>query len=187
MLQVSGSNLIDLRSLLVDILSESGLLLQSNIPIDAMPGANGILRGKFKTPTEEFKIQLKGKTKSGQNFTRLSHTSFKASNIVLLTISAGFDFTATVGNKTAPIRLYLYSKAATDTYYLNAVSTYGGISVSPSSVALPMGMNTTISLQHTLPGNADKLIGKLVTITVKVTMAKSAESKEHQIEMMYVP
>ena len=187
MLQLSGSKLLDSESMLIDILSESGRLLQENLPIDLMPGARGILRGKIKTPDEKFKIQLKGKTKSGQNFTRLSQTSFMASNIVLLTITAGLDYTATVSNRTAPIRLYLYSKAAADTYYFRITSTYGSTSVNPSSVVLPKGTNTTITMQHTLPSNADKLVGKLVTITVRVTMVKSAERKEHQIQMMYVP
>ena len=187
MLQVSGTENIESESLLIDILRESGGVLQENLPIDLMPGAKGILRGTINTPNEAFKIQLKGKTKAGQNFTRVSQTSFKASNIVLLTIIAGLEYTATVSNRTAPIRLYLYSKAATDTYYLNVASTLGSVSVSPSLVMLTKGMNTTVTVQHTLPGNAVKLIGKMVTITVKVTMGKSAEKQEHQIEMMYVP
>jgi len=187
MLQVSGAENIESESLLIDILRESGNVLQENLPIDLMPGAKGILRGTINTPNEAFKIQLKGKTKAGQNFTRVSQTSFKASNIVLLTIAAGLDFTATVSNQTAPIRLYLYSKAATGTYNLNVQSTLGSVSVSPSSVLLASGTNTTVTVQHTLPANAGQLIGKMVTITVKVTMAISAEKQEHQIEMMYVP
>ena len=187
MLQISGTDLINLESLLVDIVSESGRLLEEGIEARAMPDTKGIIRGQIKTPNGKFKIQLKGKMKNGQNFTRLSQTSFKASNIVVLTIKAGNDYTATVSNRTAPIRVYLYSKAPSDRYTLTATSNYGSVSVSPSYVQLDQGRNTTVSLQHTLPYNAANLIGKLVTITLKVTMTRSVERKDHQIQMMYVP
>lgn len=187
MLQLSGTGLLIANSLSVDVLSETGRLLQKDVSLEAMPGAESIVKGIINTPNGKFKLRLKGNMTNGQNFTRLSQTSFKASNIVLLTIRAGHDFSATVRNRTVPIKVYLYSNAEKDMYRLTATSTFGSVQAKPSFIELAKGANTTVTIEHTLPANAHTLIGKLVTITMKVRMDKSVETKEHQVKMIYVP
>ena len=187
MLQISGADIIDGSSMKIDVLSEYGRVLEKDLSVKGMPGATNIFKRQIKTPIGKFKLQLKGTLKNGQNFTRTSQTNFKASKIVILTIRAGHDFTATVSNRTVPIHFYLFSKADKSAYSLSASSTYGSAHAKPMSVELEKGSNTTVTIDHTLPHNAVKLIGKLVTITLKVTMARSSDAKEHQIKMMYVP
>ena len=187
MLQVAGSELLDPASLSIDVLNGSESTVYENIKVEPMADAKSIFRGTMKIPAERFRIRLKGLMKNGQNFTRYSRVSFKESNMVVLTIKAGYEYTATIGNATAPVYVYLYSKAATGIYNLTASSTYGSIQTNPSSVSLRKGTNTTVTLQHNLPNNAQQLVGKIVTITLRVISISSSEQKDHKIKMMYVP
>ena len=186
MLQVAGTDLLDPNSLSMDVVNETGSIIRNDIKVEPMENAKSIFRCTMKTPNSKFKIRLKGMMKNGHNFTRLSQVSFKYSSIVLLTMRAGYEYTATVGNNTAPVYVYFYSKSETDVYNVTASSTYGSMQLNPSSVRLMKGTNTTLSLQHHLPNNAQQLVGKVVTIKVAVSGSISLERKEHQIKMMYV-
>jgi len=186
MLQVAGTDLLDPNSLSMDVVNETGSIIRNDIKVEPMENAKSIFRCTMKTPNSKFKIRLKGMMKNGHNFTRLSQVSFKYSSIVLLTMRAGYEYTATVGNNTAPVYVYFYSKSETDVYNVTASSTYGSMQVNPSSVRLMKGTNTTLSLQHHLPNNAQHFVGKVVTIKVAVSGSISLERKEHQIKMMYV-
>ena len=187
MLQVAGSELLDPTTLSIDVLNAAGSTVYKDIKVEPMADAKSIFRGIMRIPAERFRIRLKGVMNNGQNFTRYSQVSFKESNIVMLTIKAGYEYTATIGNATAPVYIYLYSKAEVGTYKLTASSTYGSIKANLSAVSLRKGTNTTVSLQHNLPNNAHKLVGKIVTITLSVISVSSSEQKDHQIKMMYVP
>ena len=187
MLQIAGAKLLDYESLLIDILSEGGRVLQEDVNILKSGGGEGILKGNIKTPNGKFKIKLKGKLSNGQNFTRMSQLSFLASNIVMVTIRAGNDYTATVRNRTAPIKVYFFSNGDKTKYSLIVSTNFGFVSASTSNFELAKGANTTISLTHTLPFNAPSLVGKLVKITVKTSSSRVMDTKEHQIQMMYVP
>ena len=187
MLQIAGSEKLNSTSLLMDVLNEVGNTIHENVKVEQMTSAKSIFRGTMKTPTGKFRIRLKGLMKTGLKFTRYSQITFQASSVVMLTIKAGYEHTATAGNKTAPIYVYLYSNTVRSHYTLTATSTYGSTLTSPSSVTLEKGTNTTVTLQHNLPNNVRQLIGKVVTIKLGVVATSSSERREHKIKMMYVP
>ena len=185
MLQISGSELLDNRSLSLDVTSESGNILQQNVKLEKTAGGNGIMRGLIKTPSEKFKIEFKGKKKDGQNFTRVSQASMKATLLALLPISAGIEFTASLNNTRTSILIYAFNNGITEYIQFSVSSTKGTTTVDKANVMLAKATNATVGFTHQPPNSA--VIGNTVSVVISATGQISGVKAQLKVTMMYVP
>eukprot|EP00112_Aurelia_sp_Birch-Aquarium-sp1_P024237 Seg757.1 transcript_id=Seg757.1/GoldUCD/mRNA.D3Y31 product="Metabotropic glutamate receptor 4" protein_id=Seg757.1/GoldUCD/D3Y31 len=185
MLQISGSELLDHRSLLLDVISESGNILEQDVILEQTAGGTGIMKGLITTPNEKFKIEFKGKTKDGQNFTRISQSSMNAALLALLPINAGEEFTASVNNTKTPILIYVYNNGVTEYIHFSVSSTKGYTTVDKTNVMLAKATNATVGFTHQPPINA--VIGNTVSVVISATGQTSGTKAQLKVTMMYVP
>ena len=185
MLQISGSDLLDHRSLFLNVISETGNILQRNVKLQQTAGGNGIMKGLITTPSEKFKIEFKGKKRDGQNFTRVSQASMKATLLALLPISAGEEFTASVSSTKTPVLIYVFNNGITEYVQFTVTSTKGTTTVDKTNVMLAKATNATVSFTHQPPNNA--VIGNTVSVVISATGQTSGVKAQLKVTMMYVP
>lgn len=186
-LQISGNNLVDHATLKVDITDENGAVIQGDVSLKGSEGASGIFQTDIDTPSQKFKVLLKGTTKKGFPFQRVAQSSFEAFEAAMATISAGNEFTASAAKGSAAIKVYFYNQGATQTYSFSAESTQGSVSASQSSMSMSSGRNSTASFTFNLPSNAKSLVGKTANIAITARGQSSGKKVQAAFSMLIVP
>ena len=98
-LTVAGDEKINRSTLALDLLSEDGKRLGSAI---VSPGrtSGAHFTASFNPPSVPFTLKLKGKTKKGYNFERLSHNVVQPSLFIIRVLYASNEYTIPAGGRT---------------------------------------------------------------------------------------
>ena len=98
-LTVAGDEKINRSTLALDLLSEDGKRLGLAI---VSPGrtSGAHFTASFNPPSVPFTLKLKGKTKKGYNFERLSHNVVQPSLFIIRVLYASNEYTINAGGRT---------------------------------------------------------------------------------------
>ena len=187
MVQLSGNGLVDHKSLVTAITNENGQVLSADIALKSIGGSAGIFQAKINPPAGKFKFLLKGQTKKGSKFQRMSQASFEATDTVLATISAGNEFTASASKGSIRVNLYIYNKGSSQNYRFVATSSHGSISADSSLLMVSGGKNSTASFTYNLPSNARSLVGKTTNVAITATGQSSSKKVQAAFALLFVP
>ena len=184
--QISETELLDLNSLRIGITDERGQVIEDNIIPNKTGEAKGILQASIRTPDRKFKVVLSG-TSKGYIFHRLSRTSFEASDLAMVPIKGGDEYTASVRKASSNIMMYVYNGGNSDTFTLSTTTSLGSVSSSVSQLSLDKGQNSTLSIDLHPQSSPGSTIGKLATVTVTATGRSSSKRFQSEVKMLWVP
>jgi len=184
--QISETELLELNSLRIGISDERGQVIESNIIPNKTSEAKGILQASIKTPDRQFRVVLSG-TSKGYTFQRLSRNSFEVSDLAMVPIKGGDEYTASVRKASSNIMMYVYNGGSSDTFTLSTTTSLGTVSSSVSQFRLDKGQNTTLSMDLHPQSNPGPTIGKLATVTITATGRSSSKRFQSEVKMLWVP
>ncbi len=171
--RISNVELLNRASLEVDILDRHGATLSSGVKLQMLGG--GSFEAKLLAPTQKFKIALKGRTKRNYEFKRLSNRFSEAQSAVMVVVSAGEEFTASVSGGGSKIIAYMYNQEDADQFTFQGVANYGSISADTASVTIQKASNTTVEFTYRLHSSASLHVGKTDTVVLKAIGARGAK------------
>ncbi len=172
-LRVSNVELLDQSTLKVDIVNEKGTVLLADVAAKKIGG--GAFEAEFNPPSPKFKVIIKGKTTKGNSFQRLSNRFSEAQKVVMVAMSGGEEFTASVAGRQSKVRVYVYNGGAAERLTFQASANYGSASAITSYKVVQKASNTTVDFTYTLSGSASSHVGKTDTISVKATGTASSQ------------
>ena len=184
--QLSENQLVDHKSLRIGLTNEDGQVVQDDIILSNPGGAAGILQASINTPSGKFKVLLSGITQ-GHKFQRLSRTGFEASDMVMVPMKGGEDYTAAVSKASSKIEMYVYNGGDPDTFALSISTSHGSVATSSNRLTLDKGQNRTMSIDLRPPSRSASLVGKLATVTVIATGQRSSKKFQSEVKMLLVP
>ena len=184
--QVSKVELVDRNSLRIGLTDETGAILQDGIIPNKAGGTAGILQASITTPRGKFKVLLSGTTK-GHKFQRLSRTGFEATDLALVSIKGGEEYTASVSKARSEIKMYVYNGGSSDTFTLSSSTSLGYVSTNILDIKLNKGQNGTITVGLQPPRSSTSIVGKLATIVLTAIGKSSSKRFQSEVKMLWVP
>lgn len=124
-----------------------------------------------------------GKTNSGYNFERISRGIIRATTAYLRPISAGNDFTATVGNGSVTVQIQCINKGPEEDITFTAEAVYGSISNSTQTKYIES--MDFISFSYT-PFDVSDNIGRADRITVTAKRSSDDEVFNQHVSILLV-
>lgn len=180
---VAGNEKINKRTLKLDLLRENGALIgQALVSPRGTSGAH--FTSSFDPPSVPFTLKLRGKTKNGYNFERLSHNVVQPSPFILRVLRARNEYTIPVGRSTSV------------TFTLHNNGMYQGFDIKVkdrlkyfrrlrrSTVFVPRGRRSFFTFIMKAPSSAPR--GKGVEVVVSVTGRKSKRTVREAVRLMVV-
>lgn len=183
--QVSGIEHVDRESMRIAIAKEDGAILSSGIVLNMVGESRGILQASFDTPSDKFKILLSG-TSKGHQFQRVSRVGYEASDLALVVMNAGEEFTAPIAKASSKINVYVYNGGDSDTFTLSAAAKNSSVVAEADIVRIDKGKNTTVTFDLHPPKNAAWLVGKAATVTVEAIGQSSGKRYLTEVKMIWV-
>eukprot|EP00794_Sanderia_malayensis_P005644 gene5644-6340_t len=169
-IRISNADLLNSSSLELDIVDGNSVVLSSGLKLQKLGG--GAFETKLLPPTTSFKLALKGRTKSGHAFQRLSNRLSEPQKAVMVALGAGEEFTASVSSGISKINVYMYNEGEVEQFQFRGVANYGTISIATSTQVLQKQSNATLEFSYSPSSTAASYIGKTDAVTLKANGAK---------------
>lgn len=161
-IRVAGGNIIQIPTLRVDVVMESGDVIISDLKLERTD-TDFVFKTKFVPPPFPLKLLLKGQKKDGTRFQRVSRELISVQRSFFQVAKAGNELTARLGDQDVDIKIQVLN-TGTPTNYDFAIRTSLG-RISPQRISKTIDGIDFLDFKFQVP-TSRSAVGKLATISI---------------------